>query len=138
MDEDAKRAPHQPHGPVHEPQTAPHQEPVARKAQNERVPGKSRCDTRQPYAIRGAADDAVQDDDVGGLDPVRALEHILDAKRRAALEPFLPCKLERVRLVGGDELDDLAGVRSGLEQLGLNRSDSTSDLEHAGSVEPFC
>jgi hypothetical protein len=78
----------------------------------------------QPDAVRRAAHDAVQDDNVGRRNGARLLENVSHTERASSLEAFLP----RVRLIGGDELDNLSLACAGSEQLGLDRPDASTDL----------
>ena len=136
MDERPKRATHNSHSDVHEPETDTNPEHIARKAEDEGATGESRSPAGKRYAVGRAADDTVEQHDIGILDTLQALENVGDAERGPFLDPALSSELASVWLPGRNELHDLPLCRSAAEQLGLQRSDSPSDLEHAGSVEP--
>ena len=110
MQEDAKR-------PAHESQTAidneskePHQEAIPWKAHHKYVLCEARRYPRQPYAIGRTAHDSVKDDDVGGRNSLGLLENIRHTECAPVLEALLLCEFPGVRLVGGDELDDLPSI----------------------------
>ena len=107
---------------------------VARVAEHDRPPCEARGGACELDAVGRAADDSVEDDDVGGLDCVRVVQHVDDAKRDTIGEAHVGRELPRVRLVRPDELDDLPRRRTRLEQLGLNRADATADLENSSSL----
>jgi hypothetical protein len=135
MQEGAKRPAHERLNGIHQTHAHPHKETVAREAQKERTLCETGRNASQPDAFRRAADHAVQDDDVCALNRCRLVENIRHTKRASALEAFLPCELPRVRLIGGDELDDLSTVGACREQLGLDRADASADFQDPGSGE---
>jgi hypothetical protein len=92
------------------------------------MPAKAGRHAGQPDPVRRAAHDAVQDDNVGRRNSVRLLENVSHTERASSLEALLPRKLPRVRLIGGDELDNLSLACARSEQLGLDRPDPSTDL----------
>src|SRR5262245_57912738 len=105
---------------------------VARIAHEKRAASEAGSQARQPHAVRRTANDAIEDDDVGGRSGVRSIEHVCDAERTTTVDARIASELPRVRLVGGDELDDLSFGCTGLQQLGLNGPDASANLEDAG------
>src|SRR5262245_37139169 len=110
MDERAVRAPEHPHASVHEAEPEADEQAIARKAQHEPSPGEPCRHTRQPHAIGGAADDAVEDDHVRRIDSLRLLDDVCDPELHTLLEALIAGELAGVRLPRPDELADLAAL----------------------------
>src|SRR5262245_21905149 len=107
---------------------------VARIADEKRAGSEAGSQARQAHAVRRTANDAVEDDDVGGRSGVLSIEHVCDAERTTTIDARIARQPPRVRLVGSDELDDLSFGRTGLQQLGLNGPDASANLEDAGII----
>lgn len=135
MEKHSKRAAQDSHSDVHETEPGTNPEDIARKAENEGPTRESGGSTCERDTVGRAADDAVQQHDIGILDAVGALEDVSDAERRPFRDSALASELAGVRLPGLDELDDLAPVGAGVQQLGLECPDSAADLEHTSAVE---
>ena len=66
------------------------------------------------HAVRRAAHDAIEDDDVSVKDRLGVIQDVRDAERTAIVHAFFTRELARVRLVSGEQLDDLTRVGAGL------------------------
>ena len=75
-------------------------------------------------AIGRTAHHAVEDDNMSRRNRLGVLQNICHSKRAAALDPLFSCKLQCIRLVSGNQFDDLSVICAGLEQLGLNRANA--------------
>src|SRR5262245_14067500 len=66
MQEHAEGSPHEAKTSVHDVHHRPYEKTIARTAQQKHPPRQAGCRASQPDAVRGAAHDAVQHDDLGG------------------------------------------------------------------------
>src|SRR5712692_181870 len=84
-----------------------------------------------------AADDPVQDHDVGAADLAGGLGEIHHRALDAVLQPCLAEEVDRYLLVGRRQLDAERTRRAGLEEFDLDRPDAASDLEHRLALDPL-
>ena len=84
----------------------------------------------QGVRIRVAADDAVQNDRIGGRDAALARHEIAVEPLDSPLETVLGQERLRLLVVAVGELDDRHAPRAQLEQLEPDRTDAAADLEH--------
>ena len=131
-------------GPTHEPEhgvldsRARRRDRVARGvAQDEHVASCGRPRRRQqPLDVRVAAHHAVQHDDVGGLHPLWVDGDVDDAPLDAVAQARVGSKPEGVLVVRVHELEVRRARRSRAQQLELQLTDTSTDLQHRGAGDP--
>ena len=83
-----------------------------------------------------AADDAVEDDDVGCFDALGVGRDVVQAPIDARLQTRFAQEPSRVLVVAGRELEVDRPRGAPLEQLELDVADTAADLEDGGTLEP--
>ena len=136
VQEHPKRSPHDPETDVQDPHDNPHHETITREAEEQHSRREARCRPSESDAVGRAAHDAVQNDDLGGLNVSGLFQNICDAESNSSFESFLFREFASVRLIRSHELDDLSTGRTGAKQLSLNRPDAPSDLQDSSVDEP--
>lgn len=98
-----------------------------------RAPGRGR---EERVRVRIAADDAMENHDVGRLDRLGIDGHVVQAALDPILEPGLAREQESGIVVCRRqlEIDRAGGAR--LQQLELQSADTASDLQHRRPVDP--
>src|SRR3954447_12737534 len=92
--------------------------------------------THERLVIQVTADDPMQHHDVCGAEFSGPLREVEQSPVGAFLEPVAAKKLRGVRVVRGRELDVHRPIGTGAEQLELDRTDSTADLQHCFPLHP--
>ena len=93
-----------------------------------------RC-PEKPFVVRVAADDSVENNDVGQLDSVGICCDVMDAPICSLIDPRFAKKLHRLALVSCRELEVERTGSTQLQELDLNLADSTTDLKDARLVD---
>ena len=84
----------------------------------------------QPLVVGVAADDAVQNDDVGGLDGCRIAAMSCSRRSTRSSSPASRASRAASAVVGRRELEVHRARGAALEQLELDLADAAADLEH--------
>ena len=104
--------------------------------ERQQPPRLARRDRQQSLVVRVAADDAVQEHDVGGGDGVRVLRRIHDSTVDPGFEPMLAGEGAGLSLVRRRQLGVGRAGRAAFEQLELERPDAATDLEDLVALDP--
>ena len=120
---------------VHEPEQGARDDVARRVREDDRLPRLLGRRAEQPLVVRIAADDAVEDDDVGRLRAVRG--EVADVPLHALCDARLPGELRGDLLVARRQLDHRRVRGARLQQLDLDGADAASRLEDAPALDPL-
>jgi hypothetical protein len=95
-----------------------------------------RC-SEKSFVVRVAADDSVEDNDVGQLDSIGIRGDVVDAAICSLIDPRFAKKLHRLALAPCRELEVERTGSTQLQEFDLNLPDSTTDLEDARLLDAF-
>jgi hypothetical protein len=127
------------------PQQSEHEVLAGDEKPRDRVAGRTAEDAEAACVARGgseqllvvgiAADDPVQDDDVGRLDPVRMGGDIVETPLRPSLESGLTEQLPCLVRLPRREFEVDRALRAPFQQLDLDLADASADLKHGRSLD---
>jgi hypothetical protein len=89
----------------------------------------------EAYPVSRAAHDPMEDDEVGRSHSLGMLEDVGYAKRAPGFDAKLPGQFQSVGTIRRYKLDDLSASSPSCEQLRLNSSDASADLEHSSASD---
>src|SRR5437870_12924763 len=131
-----KLPPTQPEGKVFGADEKARQRVARRIAEDEETPSALRSRSQQALIIRVAADDSVQHDDVSCLHALRVEGDVVQASVYTSLECSLAQEVLCLLVVSRRELQVHGAGSTCLQELDLDLTDASTDLEHGRTLDP--